>query len=191
VKREGHSNVPTKELATDAFRLGQWVGNQRSKPDKLSTERRRRLEELPGWSWNARTDQWEKGYIRLKEYVKREGNCLIHPKFIEADGFRLGKWVVSQRTRKNTFSAVRRAQLETLPGWSWAVREDKWEEGYSFMVQFVDRTGDCNVSHNFTTEEGYRLGQWVQTQRSMHNKMSLERKSRLEALPGWLWHVRS
>jgi hypothetical protein len=51
-QREGHSRVPTGHKEGD-YRLGAWVGNQRTKKDALSPERRQRLEEI-GFVWDAR-----------------------------------------------------------------------------------------------------------------------------------------
>jgi len=55
VEREGHARVP-QSWREDGYRLGQWVGVQRSdfKKGQLGEARRERLEGLPGWSWHAR-----------------------------------------------------------------------------------------------------------------------------------------
>jgi len=40
------------------------------------------------------------------------------------------------------------------------------------------------------TGDGYKLGQWVTGQRTTRTTMPADRKSRLEALPGWTWDAR-
>ena len=56
IEREGHTVVPTSYFTEDGFRLGCWVGAQRTayKKGKLSLERQRSLEQLPGWKWAMR-----------------------------------------------------------------------------------------------------------------------------------------
>ena len=50
-QREGHCRVP-KSHHEQGFRLGQWVGVQRSTRDAMSPERRQRLDAL-GFVWKV------------------------------------------------------------------------------------------------------------------------------------------
>lgn len=123
---EEHSNaaVPVT-YSIDGFKLGGWVNTQRDFYAKgtLDEERRQRLQHLPGWSWDPRTDQWEKGFARLLDYVKQNGHSRVPTAFV-VDGFKLGGWVSQQRTTyaKGTLTADRRRRLKALPGWTWKAR---------------------------------------------------------------------
>lgn len=70
VEREGHARVP---LATreDGYRLGAWVNSQRAVrvQGKLDPDRERRLEALPGWTWDPREDAWEEGFGLLLRFA--------------------------------------------------------------------------------------------------------------------------
>ena len=97
----------------------------------LSADRQRRLQDLPGWTWDPYADQWEEGFGRLLDYIERNGDARV-PKSYIVDGYRLGRWVLRQRNKhaKGTLDADRQRRLQEVPGWTWDLRADKWEEGF-------------------------------------------------------------
>jgi hypothetical protein len=190
-EREGHCLVPTGYETDGGYWLGTWISAQRRNMDTMKSRRRQRLEALPGWSWDALSEKWEKGFSHLKRFSEREGHCLV-PRGYETDGgYRLDQWVSIQRTTNDTMEPPRRQRLESLPGWSWDVRSDQWEQGYSHLKDFSDREGHCRVAQDRDTDDGYRLGRWVSRQRSNKKKMSPDCRQRLEALFGWSWDPHS
>ena len=91
---------------------------------------------------------------------------------------------------RTSMTADRKSRLEALPGWTWDLLETQWEEGFARLVAYVADKGDCRVPSDHVTRDGYRLGGWVNKQRTTRTTMPAERKSRLEALPGWTWDAR-
>ena len=67
VKEHGHCRVPQRYKTDDGYQLGRWVGVQRRNKDKMDPERRQRLEALPGWSWDVRSDRVGRGLLSSQE----------------------------------------------------------------------------------------------------------------------------
>jgi superfamily II DNA or RNA helicase len=184
VRREGNARVPPS-YRENGVALGMWVSNQRHRRRILSLKRRQRLERLPGWAWDPYEASWQEGFSHLHNYVAREGNARVPPRY-QGDGFELGRWVTKQRGvyRRGALDTSRAQQLTALPGWAWDPRSENWENGYSRLVEYVKREGHARVplSHR---EDSFRLGQWVTSQRTRCKDQS--RIKRLEQLPGWVW----
>jgi hypothetical protein len=113
--------------------------------------------------------------------------------FVEEDGFKLGGWVADQRTnkRKNSLTSDQVNRLEKLPQWSWRLIPDKWEEGFKYLLEFVEQEGNSRVHPHLETSDGFKLGQWVSFQRrhKKKNKLTLDQINKLEELPKWSWAV--
>jgi len=182
-QREGHCRVPGDHREQN-FRLGQWVGDQRAAQDKLSPDRRQRLDAL-GFVWDVLTAKWEEGFHFLKRYRQDKGDCLVPATYRDpTSGYRLGAWVNRQRQTKDTMPPDRRERLDAL-GFVWEVLTAKWEEGFRFLAIFRQREGHCRVPQ-LHREQGFQLGTWVANQRGDQDTMSPERRERLDAL-GFVW----
>ncbi|GAB2561314.1 DEAD/DEAH box helicase [Nocardia heshunensis] len=184
-RREGHARVPNSHCENDVP-LGKWVTHQRSRRDKLTVEQRTRLETLPGWNWDARSDMWHRKFALLQQFQRREGQALVPQGHVE-DHIKLGSWVNEQRNRREEISTERRALLESTPGWAWDPHTAAWERGYCALVEFVDRKGHARVPAEYV-EGKVKLGGWVGEQRVSQRTMSQDRKMRLEGIPGWSWN---
>lgn len=176
------------------FKLGSWVIAQRALRESLCTDRFRRLEAIPGWVWNANDAAWENGFLELEKFVAIHGHSRVSMRKSEnstqtGSGYPLKTWVQNQRSfyRNGKISRDRVSRLEALPGWVWDTLSAKWEIGFSHLKEYVDEIGDAVVSQSFVAKSGFRLGQWVQQQRSTLESLEPERKTRLEALKGWSW----
>ena len=200
VEQNGHARVP-RDYAVDGDPLGFWVQRQRMFHAKgiLSSDREHRLEALPGWSWDTRVDQWEDAFIRLQAYVKQKGDACVPLTYSDADGYKLGVWVGTQRGRyarqpgKARLSAYQQHRLEALPGWRWDARDhaDRFEEGFSQLQAYVQQKGDAQIPALYKTADGYSLGGWVHVQRHkfVNGTLDPDRQRQLEELPGWTWVV--
>ena len=146
---EGHSDARVPQRYTvDGYNLGRFVSKQRTRHSKgtLDADRRRQLENLPGWAWDPFADMWEEGFLQLLGYVESNGDARV-PARHTVDGYRLGQWVDHQRRNhtKGTLEADRERRLEDLPGWAWDPFADMWEEGFRQLLGYVESNGDARV----------------------------------------------
>ncbi|MDG5485484.1 DEAD/DEAH box helicase [Mycolicibacterium gadium] len=183
VAQHGNAQVP-QSYKVDGYALGKWLSVQRRTWDTLSEERRQCLRELPGWTLDARGEWWEEGFGHLQTYVKEHGTAAL-PQDCEFNGFKLGSWVSNQKARWNQISDDRRKRLQELPGWELDARNAHWEEGLRRFRDYAREHGHGRVPQKYEVD-GYKLGVWLNTQRSNWSKLPDERRNRLSESPGWV-----
>ena len=181
-KEQNGDCLVSYNLKFNGFNLGRWVGNQRSTQDRMSRERKQRLDNL-GFVWNSLDQQWEEGVAALKSYKEQNGDCLVPTKF-KIDGYGLGHWVSSQRKAIDRMSSDKKQQLDDLD-FIWDALAYKWEKGFEVLTAFRDKYGHARVAYDYKIDE-FALGHWVANQRRGKETMSVERKQRLDAL-GFVW----
>jgi superfamily II DNA or RNA helicase len=186
VDEHKHCKVPYNHISADGYRLGAWVNKQRQRQNAMLAERKARLDGL-GFVWGRHAAQWEEGFEHLQAYVGEHGHCRVPDAHVSADGYPLGQWVRVQRRQVYSVSAERRARLSAL-GFIWDALADQWEEGFQPLQTFVNEHGHCRVPAAHVAADGYRLGQWVKVQRRRADRISAERRARLDAL-GFAWNL--
>ena len=179
-----HYLVPANYITASGYKLGRWVMSQRTNKDQLSPERFARLEAL-GFVWDPIKEQWEKGFSELVAYKKEFGDCLMRASHTTASGFKLGQWISWLRSTKDQLSSERIARLDAL-GFVWDAITEQWEHRFRELVAYKQEFGDCLVTRNRSTKSGFKLGQWIGWLRSTKDQLSPERIARLDAL-GFVW----
>ena len=169
---------------TGAKGLGGWVSQLRKSRQrgKLPSDKIKRLQTLPGWSWDPISDQWNKNFEQLQAYVKKHQ---AHPGQKSGP---LGTWLSNQRGayRKKTLSADHIRRLESLPGWSWDPIDDQWNENFQQLQAYMKK------HKAYPTDGSGSLGNWLSHQRGAYRKKNLspDRIRQLENLPGWSWKIK-
>lgn len=184
-----HRAIPSQSTVDkDGVAVGRWAHHQRARRDRLDPARVARLSELPGWSWDPRTNRWAETYAVLCRWVATHGNARV-PAGTMVDGVALGAWVTLQRLghRKHKLTDSRRDLLERLPGWSWSPHDARFEATLGALGAFIAREGHTRVPRSHV-EQDIALGAWVARQRAEHRagRLSSERAAALEAL-GFAW----
>ena len=189
-EREGHTRVPRHQQES-GLSLGSWVHSQRRlfSRGQLSPERVALLESLPGWSWDAFADKWDRNVAALTRFVEREGHSRV-PRYQRESGLALGAWVQTRRDdyRAGQLPKERALLLESLPGWSWDPFADKWHRFFAALARFAEREGHTRLPQRHE-ESSLALSTWAQNQRNLFSRgqLSPERIVLLESLPGWSW----
>jgi hypothetical protein len=185
--REGHLRVQAHHVEPDGYPLGSWVRSHRRRGGRrtMTDEQQRRLEALPGWSYDFPVDQhWERAYAALNAFAVEHGHCRAP----RTDDLDLRGWVGQQRQKykAGTLEDDRVERLEQIRGWSWDPQTDAWETGYDALLPFAAREGHARVRSDHL-EAGYPLGAWVAEQRISREELTDDRRARLEAVEGWSW----
>ena len=124
----------------------------------------------------------------LLSYKSKFGNLLVPNDYKDENGNKLGQWVSIQREKKKVMSEYRLQKLNQTDGWIWNVSDFQWEKGYQYLLNFFAENNHFNVPQKFETG-GFKLGTWVNGQRNRKEKLSAEKKSKLDAL-GFVWKIK-
>ena len=144
---------------------------------------------MPGWSWDPLEDNWKESFEYLKEYVKENGHARPKGTDKTSDGYPLGSKVSNIRglKKKGKLEDKYIKKFEAMPGWSWDLLEDNWNESFEYLKEYVAEHGVAIVNVNLQTKNGFKLGGWVSTQRTSMQKgtLSVDHIIKLESLPSW------
>ena len=135
---------------------------------------------------------WNAWIRRLVNYKKNYGDLFIQSSYITGDGYKLGAWVLYQRTHKDKLSAERFNQLDNLEGWVWSVHSSKWDVQFKKLQAFTNENGDCKLPYDWSVHDRYiQLRSWFTKQRSSKQKLTQDQIKKLESLIGWTWHEKN
>jgi len=188
----GHAAPEANYLAKDGYKLGRWVVKQRTNSE-MTTERKTSLNNLPGWVWKVRDAWWENGYRHLVEYENVHHSTDVKVDFVCPNGFKLGIWLRTQRTGWEKLDKERKQRLAKLPNWAESPSELKWLQGYHELLNYQKLNNELLVPRPFETDNGFKLGAWVQAQRIsyQHGDLDDDLFQKLDQLDGWVWAPKS
>ena len=158
---KGDLLVPHLHVTSDGFKLGKWVSNRRSRRDKLSKEKVKKLDEM-GFVWDAEEQKWQQGIQKLEEYRSEKGDLLVRRRHVTSDGFKLGNWVNSRRREmsRDKLSKEKIKKLDDM-GFVWAV-EGRWRQrGIQKLEDYRSEKGDLLVRQPHVTFDGVSLADKV------------------------------
>jgi superfamily II DNA or RNA helicase len=167
------------------LKIGQWIGLQRRRRESLSQTRRDQLESLKGWTWDPKDNFWKKNYDLVLKVAQRDGADSISFNAV-VDGVRIGQWIGVQRRSREEMSEERRAALESVPGWTWSVLEEKRSKVLKSLRDFSERNGHLELPAAMKVD-GINLYAYKNRLRKSKAKLSPAEREALEAIQGWSW----
>lgn len=180
----GHTRVPQDYESTSGMKLGSAVGRLRREfaKNQLDGEWIEFIAKLPGWQWNARTEDWQEKLELLKEFVSMNNRLPKRDEVFKDQ--KIGWWVKVQRQflKKGYISEHKKLLLERIPYWTWDVQSEQWQQGFENLVGFLQANDGRPPKDKEKTEDGFGLGAWVYNQRKRFSRLGPDQQEKLSAL---------
>ena len=179
------------EVDEKGYNLGVWITTQKTNYNKsiLSEDRIEKLEEIGMIFEKVNDNTWNMMYKLAKKYYEHYGNLKISRSFktvngYETDekGYKLGIWISYQsvKYKNGTLSEDRIKKLKEIDMIFGIGRQDAWNMMYELAKKYYEHYGDLKIPNKFKTlngyevdKKGYKLGIWINTQRTNYNKSIL------------------
>lgn len=121
-----------------------------------------------GMVWDVPDYLFEKNYAALLDYYKENGNADVPSYYVTADGLRLGRWIVNQRsaykgTARNRLMDEQKKRLDDI-GFAVDVNEFKWNFAYERAAEYCRYHGTVSVPRGYKVD-GIDLQSWFTEQR--------------------------
>ncbi|GAA3302572.1 hypothetical protein GCM10020218_098370 [Dactylosporangium vinaceum] len=155
---------------------------------RIPADRATVLEAL-GIEWHPYEAMWQRGITAATAYHARHHHLQVPDEHTEADGYRLGQFIVAQRMlyKRGSLAADRIAALEAV-GMIWNNRTHRFNVGVAAARRYHQTHGHLHVPSAYRTGDGYPLGRWLAQQRRAlrDGRMPTERITALDDLsPTW------
>lgn len=173
----GSLNVTRNFQHKSGFWLGEWINKIRNKKAKLSPEQIVMLDAI-GFVWEKPTDPFEEQFAEAQAYYQKKGVLPLELKQCETEEeINLCRWL-KQQIRKKTKGELSKENIERLTaiGMDWMNSKDRaWFRGFSKAKEYYDTYGNLNVRVSYICPDGYRLGEWLHSQRKHQDQLSHDR----------------
>ena len=201
-RQYGDLLAPKRYKTGDGLSLGSWLSTQRAVrsgrvPGALTRQQIARLDvsECSGrTAWSSAGS----GATPMQRLILREfGDLDVPARYVAADGFALGKWIINCRQRRagNAAAGVltneRIARLDAI-GMIWRPFSLRWEQNYLAAAEYYAEHGDLEMPLDYCTPGGLALGKWIFKQRALRAgtmpgaQLQEEQIARLDAI-GMRW----
>ncbi|MFD6548540.1 Helicase associated domain protein [Streptomyces sp. NPDC058398] len=166
-----HLDVPQTYEDSTGYPLGRWLTWQRHlhTADALEAARSRALERL-GVIWDPRQQAFERGLAHATAYAARHGHLAV-PVDEAHDGFPLGRWLATQRTRAHHLTPQRTAAIAAL--------DQRWNPPWPITWQRAYHAARLSLEQ---AENVAQAGEWFAGQRSQAIRLHPGQRQLLDEL---------
>ena len=191
-EKKGHINILSSYICDDNYPLGQTIVSVRggNMINFINYEERKKfLNNFPGWTWNILDDKFEKFYTELSKYKDDYGNCNVFQDYITENGYLLGAYLNKVRQGQYVKDFPERKQKLDELGVIWCPqeerREETWEQVKDELWAYYVKNGNSNVPLDS------QLGKYVGHIRTRQDfiKDNYERLEFLKSI-NFSWNVR-
>lgn len=191
--------IPKQYETPEGLKLGTWIQNVRAcrkshirSSMTLTPEHIAQLDAI-GMVWEVPDYVWSQNYNAAVQYHRAHGDLNVPTTFVTEEGIRLGAWIYRLRKWRNDPDAESEGltdeQIRLLDDLDmiWHSRNDAmWEQNFAAAQRYYKAHGHLNVPAAYVAPDGTQLGTWIRRQRASRQKLSPDRKRRLDAL-GMKW----
>ena len=135
---------------------------------------------------------WDDWYNLAEEYYKEHGNLEVPISYKTKSGEKLGSWLSIQRISykninlssddrigsKKTLSDDQINKLESI-GMIWDLFENNWNKMFELTKQYYEEHENLEIPSRYVTENGEKLGQWINIQRMAYRNRYLDEKNKV------------
>ena len=152
------------------------------------------LDREPGWIWDAPVQasvrKWNLTVVELEAFGADPRRSSRTPRLAQdPDELRLHDWVRYQRRHQDELCHYQVERLLRVPFFTFAPREDAWDERLEDYLVFVEVERHAPSVHAARGSLERRAGVWAANQRAAHKRGQLPYRRVIEAggLPFWYW----
>jgi superfamily II DNA or RNA helicase len=199
---EGDGRALTMRRSGMPENLKRWASKQRQlhSGNLLSVARRKLLEAISGWAWDADDAEWILNYEATQGFRALHGRLPMTRDDV-FDGRNVGAWLAKQRAagRADSLSAERLSMLESLEGFVVRHRDERfWRPHAAYLTWAMGATREAVARGPRTGEavDDIDLAGWSDNMRLRRRRKQAEggdipdwQLSAINELPGWRWEA--
>jgi len=180
-----------KTTIFEGVEIGAWVTQCRSSYNqgRLSNERVKELEAIPGWLWDPKNDAHRRNLNLLRSYVTENGWRGFTSKTV-VKNVKLGTWFSERRKafKKGKLPKWLERELLSIPGCSFDPFRDRHVRSLAIVREFLGLRGWDGVKRGVVFK-GLNIEQWIKNPRKNFKSDVLRSWlcEEIETLPDWKW----